>query len=349
MIFHFCLRALLGVAVLAFPTALFAAEVNSEAMRRARTAAENNDFPAAIEILKQEAAKGSAEAANALGELHFAGKGVKASPSEAARWFQQAVDASYPPAMLNLGTILLKGAEGLPADPDKGQFLIRTAAEEGFAPAQVALGRAVEAEPEKTRDLAEARFWYEKAAAQENADGLLALARFFHEGIAGARDPVQAFETYRRAARAGSAFAMNEVGVRYQKGLGVTADPTAAIGWFTLATQHGLPAAFVNLGNCYEMAKGVLQDFDKAGSYYAAAAKKKFGPAQFLLAQLFEQGKGTKPNPVYAYVNYYLAAANSVEAAAKKRDELKAKLTPEQLQEATTLLASGGTEPSAKK
>ena len=349
MILRFCLRLLPGAAVLAFSSVLFAAEINSEAMRRARAAADKKDFPAAIKILKEEAAKGSPEAANALGELHVAGMGMKASPSEAARWFQQAVDASYPPAMLNLGKLLLKGAEGLPADADKGQFLIRTAAEEGFAPAQVVLGRAVEAEPEKTRDLAEARSWYEKAAAQEDPDGLLALAHFFDQGIAGARDPVQAFDAFRRAARAGSAFAMNEVGVRYQKGLGVTADATAAIGWFTLATQHGLPAAFTNLGNCYEMANGVLQDFDKAGTYYAAAAKKRFGPAQFLLAQLFEQGKGTKPNLVYAYVNYCLAAANGVEAAAKKRDELKAKLTPEQLQEATRLLASGGTEPSAEK
>jgi TPR repeat protein len=77
------------------------------------------------------------------------GKGGKAAATEAVRWFQQAVDASYPPAMLNLGTLSDQGREGLPADPDKGRFLIRTAAEEGFAPAQVALGRAAEAEPEK--------------------------------------------------------------------------------------------------------------------------------------------------------------------------------------------------------
>jgi len=121
------------------------------------------------------------------------------------------------------------------------------------------------------------------------------------------------------------------------------------VGWFTLATQYGLPAALVNLGNCYEVGKGVLQDFDKAGVYYAAGAKKRFGPAQFLLAQLFEQGKGTKQNLLYAYVNYSAAAANGVDSATKKRDELKAKLSPEQLQEATKLLAGGGTEPSAKK
>src|SRR6188508_582978 len=90
-----CLHMLLLAVVVDFTPSLCLAEINSEAMRRARTAAEGGDFPAAIEILKEEAAKGSPEAANALGELHFSGKGVKASPSEAARWFQQAVDASY--------------------------------------------------------------------------------------------------------------------------------------------------------------------------------------------------------------------------------------------------------------
>jgi len=349
MIARFCCRVLLLIAATAFAPALFSADPPSEAMRRARTAAEGGDFSTAIEILKGEAAKGSPEAAHALGELHFAGKGVSASPAEAARWFQQAVDASYPPAMLSLGTILIKGADGLPADPDKGRFLIRTAAEEGFAPAQVALGRAAEAEPEKTRDLAEARSWYEKAAAQENPDGLLALARFLDQGLAGSRDPVQAFDACRRAARAGSPLAMNEVGVRYQKGLGVAADATAATGWFTLATQYGNSAAFVNLGNCYEVGKGVLQDFAKAFAYYAAGARQGFGPAQFLLGQLLEQGRGTEQNLLHAYVYYSLAAANGVESAGKKRDELKAKLTPEQLQEAAKLIAAGGPDRSPKR
>ena len=121
--------------------------------------------------------------------------------------------------------------------------------------------------------------------------------------------------------------------------MGVGADPIAAIGWFVVAAQRGQPAARVNLGNCYEVGKGVLQDLELAASYYSAAAKQNFGPAQFLMAQLFEQGKGTKANPVQAYFQYSRAAANSIDGAARKVDELKATLTPDQLKEAAALMA----------
>ena len=326
---------------------LHAADPVNSPLDRARAAARGGDFTGAIELLKAEAGKGSAEAANALGELNLGGQGVKPSTSEAARWFQQAADASFPPGMLNLGNLLKKGAEGVPADPDKANFLIRAAAEEGFAPAQVACGRLAEAGGEDKGDMAEARSWYEKAAAQDNPDGLLALARFYDNGIAGPRDPAKGFDACRRAAIAGSLLAVNEIGVRYQKGQGVEADAIAAIGWFTVAAQRGLAASQVNLGNCYEVGKGVLQDFDQAGAHYAAAAKQNFGPGQYLLAQLFEQGKGVKANPVYAYVNYARAAANGVEAAAKKSGDMKASLTPEQLKEAAKLIADAASGEAA--
>ncbi|MEO7318553.1 MAG: hypothetical protein ABIZ56_06165 [Chthoniobacteraceae bacterium] len=338
-------RILLAVVAVAFSAILHAAEPAKSALQRAQELAVSGDVKGAVELLKTEAGKGSAEAANAVGELHLVGQGVKASTAEAARWFQQAADASYPPGMVNLGMLLIKGAEGVPADPDKGQFLIRSAAEEGFAPAQVAMGKQAEKNGQDGGEPAEARAWFEKAAAQENADGLLAMARFHDLGIAGPRDPAKGFEACRRAARAGSALAMNEVGVRYQKGQGVAAEPTNAIGWFTVAAQRGLPAAQVNLGNCFEIGNGVLQDLSLAGTHYAAAAKQQFGPAQYLLAQLYESGRGTAANPVYAFVYYTLAAKNGTEAAAKKAADLKGKLTDEQMKEAEKMIADGGKPP----
>ncbi len=340
------LHTLLAIAAIHFPGTLRAADTAPSPLQRARALATSGDVKGAIELLKSEAGKGSAEAANLLGELYFRGQDVAASAVEAARWFQQAADASYPQAMVNLGILLGKGAAGVPADPDKAQFLIRSAAEAGYAPAQVLMGRQTEKRGQDGGDPAEARAWFEKAAAQENAEALLELARFHDEGIAGPRDPVKGFDACHRAALAGSVVAMNEMGVRYQKGVGVPADPVNAIGWFTVAAQRGLPVALVNLGNCYEVGKGVRPDLDQAGANYAAAAKQQFGPAQYLLAQLFEQGKGTAANPVYAYVNYSLAAKNSVDAAVKKVDEMKAKLTPEQLQEAAKLIADGGGRPT---
>lgn len=340
-------RIVLPLIAVSFSPFLRAADAKDDTMQRAQAMATKGDIKGAVELLKAAAEKGNAEAANAIGELYLTGQGVTASAAEAARWFQQAADASFPLGMVNLGILLSKGAEGVQADPDKSQFLIRSAAEEGFAPAQAIMGKQAEKDGQDGSDPVEARLWYEKAAAQENADGLLAMARFYDEGIGGPRDPVKGFETCRRAALAGSALAMNEIGVRYQKGLGVPADPTNAIGWFTAAGQRGLAAALVNLGNCFEVGNGVLQDVSVARMHYAAAARRQFGPAQFLLAQIYERGAGTAANPAYAYAYYSLAVARGVESAKKKVDELKSMLTANQLREAEKIIADGGRLPDA--
>ena len=130
------------------------------------------------------------------------------------------------------------------------------------------------------------------------------------------------------------------------------ADGVAAIGWLTLATQHGLPAALINLGNCYEVGNGVLIDLNRAGEYYGAAAKAGSPVAQMIIGRLFEEGKGTAKNPAFAYVNYTRAADGGIQEAAKKRDEIKATLTPAQLKEAETILAGkagGEAKPEAPK
>ncbi len=324
----------------------FAAETPlSPALQKAQTALDKGDAEGAIKLLRIEADKGNAIAANALGEIHIAGRGVKAAPAEAVKWFQKAADAGNNAGQLNLARMLFIGTDGVAKDEEKARFLLRTSAEAGYAPAQTQLGSAVESLAARSEDkaqIAEARDWYEKAAAQNQPDGLLALARFYDMGLGGlVASPLKAFDLCFRATKAGSVVAMNEMGVRYQKGMGIRQDNVAAIGWFTLAAQHGLPAALVNLGNCYETANGVRQDFDQAGRNYSAGARQNFGPAEFLLGQMIEQGKGTAVNLAHAYVLYTRAGAQKNEEAAKRAEAIKVKLSPAQLEEAAKLLRSG--------
>ena len=314
-------------------------------LQKAREALEKGDAEGAVKLLRPEADKGNAEAANALGELQIAGRGIKAAPTEAVKWFQKAVDAGNTAAQFNLARLLFMGADGVPKDAEKARFLLRTSAEAGYAAAQAELGGMIESIAARTEDkvqLAEARDWFEKAAAQNQPEALLSLARFYDGGVGGLEVSLQkGFDFCFRAAKAGSVVAMNEMGVRYQKGAGVRQDSVAAIGWFTLGAQHGLPAALVNLGNCYEVGNGVRQDYDQAGRHYAAAAKQNFGPAQFLLGEMIEQGKGTPTNLAHAYVLYTRAGVQKNAEAAKRAEALKAKLTPAQLEEAAKLLRTG--------
>ena len=339
--------AITRAAAPAAPAATPPAAAVPAVLQKARAALEKGDAEGAIKLLRPEADKGNAEAANALGELTLAGRGTKASPAEAVKWFQKAADAGHIAAQFNLARLLFTGTDGLPKDQEKARFLLRTSAEAGFAPAQAELGGSIESLAVRSEDkaqIAEARDWYEKAAAQNQPEALLSLVRFYDGGLGGLEtSPQKAFDFCFRAAQAGSVVAMNEMGVRYQKGAGVRQDNVAAIGWFTLAGQHGLPAALVNLGNCYEVGNGVRQDLDQAGRNYSAAARLNFGPAEFLLGQLFEQGKGTEVNLTHAYVLYTRASAQKNAEAAKRAEAIKARLTPAQLEEAAKLLRAGTT------
>ena len=345
---HRWLTVLAGCGVFFFQVPTFAAPPVPvpAALQKAREAFEKGDLEGAIKLLRPEAEKGNTDAANALGELQVAGRGTKAA-AEAAKWFQKAADAGSSAAQLNLARLLFLGADGLTKDEEKARFLLRTSAEAGYAPAQAQLGAAIESVAARTEDkaqIAEARDWFEKAAAQNQPEALLALARFYDSGLGGLdANPQKGFDLCLRAAKAGSVVAMNEMGVRYQRGAGVRQDNMAAIGWFTIGAQHGQPAALVNLGNCYETGNGVRQDLDLAGRHYAAAAKQNFGPAQFLLGQMIEKGKGTEVNLAHAYVLYTRAGAQKNPEAAKRAEAIKAKLNPVQLAEADKLLRTGST------
>jgi uncharacterized protein len=336
------LAALVG-SVLLLPVLALAAEPPklSDTQRKVQEALEKKDFDTAAKLLKAEAEKGNADAANMLGELFLSGRGVKASATDALKWFQKAADTGHAGAQLNIAKLLFAGAEGVPKDEEKARFLLHTAAEADQPAAQLYLGQMTEHAAKTNADAAEARRWFEKSAGQQFPDGLVALARCLDNGIGGERDPGKATELLTRAARAGSAMAMNEMGVRYQKGIGLRADNIAAIGWFTVGAQRGLPAALVNLGNCYEVGNGVRQDFDQAGRNYSAAARQNFGPAEFLLGQMIEQGRGTEVNLAHAYVLYTRAGAQKNEEAAKRAEAIKGKLTPAQLDEAAKLLRTG--------
>ena len=343
------LSVLVGCGVIFSQAPTFAAPPAAlpAVLQKAREAFEKGDVEGAVKLLRPEAEKGNADAANALAELMIAGRGTKAAPAEAAKWFQKAADAGSGAAQLNLARLLSMGADGVSKDEEKARFLLRTSAEAGYAPAQAEMGGAIEriaARSEDKAQIAEARDWYEKAAAQNQPDALLALTRFYDGGLGGvAASPQKAFDLCFRAAQAGSVVAMNEMGVRYQKGAGVRQDNVAAIGWFTVGAQHGQPVALVNLGNCYETGNGVRQDLDQAGRHYSAAAKKNFGPAQFLLGEMIEKGKGTAVNLAHAYVLYTQAAAQKNGEAAKRAEAIKPKLTPAQLAEADKLLRTGST------
>ena len=102
-------------------------------------------------------------------------------------------------------------------------------------------------------------------------------------------------------ARRGNAVAERDIGIMYFGGYGFVRNSREAVKWFALSARQGQIAAQVDLGIAYAT------------------------------------GEGVQPNPVQAYVWFSAAASQRPGAktvAAQYRDQIAAKLSPDQLQSA---------------
>ncbi len=69
------------------------------------------DYSAAVQNIHDAAAKGSAEAQNALGGMYVKGLGVEKNNVEAVKWFRQAAAKGSAEAQNNLGVMYTQGPE----------------------------------------------------------------------------------------------------------------------------------------------------------------------------------------------------------------------------------------------
>jgi TPR repeat protein len=117
--------------------------------------------------------------------------------------------------------------------------LLRRAAEQGYAGAQVLLGSRYDDGKGVDKHAIEAAKWYRRAAEQGHSKGqwLVGDAYAFGEGVP--KNLVEAAKWYRRAAEQGVQFAQHNLGVMYFSGEGVPQDYVLAYLWFNLAAAAG--------------------------------------------------------------------------------------------------------------
>ncbi len=156
--------------------------------------------------LQRLASGGDADAANALGELYLAGKGVKRDYHKARRWFEKAAEQRHVKAQYNLGLIY---REGLGVD----------------------------------RDLEDAVAWYKLAAAQGLAAAQRDLGIMYFRGLGLVRDIGEAIRWTRKAADQGDNKALFNLGTVYHKGTGVRKNLKLAIRLFSVAAKQGYQEA----------------------------------------------------------------------------------------------------------
>jgi TPR repeat protein len=113
----------------------------------------------------------------------------------------------------------------------------------------------------------------------------------------------EAMEVFLPAARSGNADAEELIGVMYALGLGVERDDARAFEWYLRSAMKGHPGAQSGVGWYYEVGRGM--------------------PA---------------PDLVRAYMWYVLSAIGGDPDAAISQDEVRKKMTPEEIEKAHILI-----------
>lgn len=184
------------------------------------------------------------------------------------------------------------------------------AANQGFADAQLQLGKLYEEGKRVPQDYATAASWYRKAADQGNADAQQKLGSLYYYGTGVPQDYVAAVNWYKESASQGNADGQFGLGLMYDTGFGVPEDQVAAASWYVKAANQGQTLAQIKLGDAYEDGEGVPQDYAEAHKWYNIAA-----PAM-------ESRKPTN---------------QGLNAAQLFRDNIAKKMTPNQIEEAQRL------------
>ncbi|HEY0224359.1 MAG TPA: hypothetical protein VGC38_07605 [Pseudolabrys sp.] len=152
--------------------------------------------------LRSAAVAGDAAAAYEVGVRFADGRGVPASPEDAAIWFERAANKGIAPAQFRYASLL-----------EKGQGV--------------------------KKDLVRARQLYLAAASKGNAKAMHNLAVLYAEGIEGKPDYATAAEWFRKASQHGVADSQYNLGVLCARGLGTEKNMIESYKWFSLAAAQG--------------------------------------------------------------------------------------------------------------
>ncbi len=168
-----------------------------------------------------------------------------------------------------------------------------------------------------------------------------ATAGPFEDGLAAAQrgDFAMALKLWRPLAAKGDANAQFNLGVMYDHGHGVPQDYVEADNWYRLAAEQGNADAQTNLGSYFRLGgHGVPQDYKEAVRWYRLAAEQGDAGAQNNLGLMYESGHGVAQDDIHAQMWYELgsssASSEDEKKAARNRDNLAAKMTPAQIEQA---------------
>ncbi|MBC7905631.1 MAG: sel1 repeat family protein [Rhodospirillaceae bacterium] len=321
--------------------------------------------------LAQLAAQGDASAQYLLGQAYRDGKGVKKNLAEAASWFAIAAGNGEKGAAMDLARAYEQGAGlprdlhqaaqwwfragNLGDEAAKARFLELFLAEEtdqiggptgaawleavaatGNVDAILALGEAYEKGEGLPADPAKARQWYLEAAYGNDAEAKFRLGRMLLTEPGAWRlvykDRSREVDNKERDKLYATRAAATQAGGDDREPDVVRPGMVEAEQWLLDAARHGHAEAQYMLGMAYLGGMDLPFSLTNSIGWLSAAAWNGHAPALMVLADLAAKGQGfAGKDPVRAWVNYEMAAAQGAKVAEEARDRLGKSMNQRQL------------------
>ena len=144
----------------------------------------------------------------------------------------------------------------------------------------------------------------------------------------------KAEEFFVRSAEQGIALAQLHLGVMYFDGTKIPQNDRKAFRWYQAAALQGIAKAEYGLGIIYEEGRGTDKNITNAAHWYELAAGQGYAAAQNKIGVMYENGNGVIKDSITAYKWLSLAATQNIMEAVGNRDEVRKKLSKENLSRA---------------
>lgn len=242
-------------------------------------------------------------------------------------------------AMFEL-SVCYRNGYGVSVNPDKANYWLERAAEEGNPKASTQLEmlgnktalsdtkrRQLAAEEKSERERLEAKNQHidyskyndalVKKAQSGDAKAQNSLGWCYQYGIGVTKNYNEAVKWYRKSAEQGYANGQTNLGYCYQHGYSVTQDYSKAVQWFRKAAEQGEAFGQNQLGACYYYGYGVTKDYNEAVKWFRKAAEQGNFYGQYDLGLFYENGYGVTKDINKAVEWYRKAARQGYEEAQK--------------------------------
>ena len=273
-----------------------------------------------------------------IGMLYLEGKGVPQNTQTAIMWLELGAKGGAGWASEDLAKLYREG-KATQKNTAKALQLLNEEAEQGSKHAHRELGMMYYHGDEVPRDFALA-FKHLSAIAETptgtNEEQIYnILGHMYEEGKVTPQDLGKAFKYHLIGANAGLTTGQFGVGFAYHFGRGTAVNYTEAVKWYRLAADNGLPQAQSNLASILMLGMGeVRADPIEGFKWFKKAAVFGHERSQLGVAIAYYTGRGAPKDYVEAYAWANLAAASGkVERSKELREDIEAKLSPEQVAE----------------